>query len=104
MCAQFHETVRGRDFYDRDFPNLIHAIKQVAHELQQNTEMQYKIYESTKSKTIVDTNDMTIEQLIKILHRFPANGKVRVLGCNKVYINRCGDDISFDDQLLGGKD
>ena len=44
MCAQFHETVRGRDFYDRDIPNLIQAIKQVAHELQQNTEMQYKIY------------------------------------------------------------
>ena len=42
MCAQFHETVRGRDFYDRDIPNLIQAIKQVAHELQQNTEMQYK--------------------------------------------------------------
>ncbi|MBQ2886846.1 MAG: hypothetical protein IJE43_24295 [Alphaproteobacteria bacterium] len=104
MSAQFHETVRGRDFYDRDIPNLIQAIKQVAHELQQNTEMQYKIYESTIPKTAVDANDMTIEQLIKVLHTFPANGKVRVLGCNKIYINRCGDDISFDDQPIKGTD
>lgn len=104
MSAQFHETVRGRDFYDRDIPNLIQAIKQVAHELQQNTEMQYKIYESTTPKTAVDANDMTIEQLIKVLHTFPANGKVRVLGCNKIYINRCGDDISFDDQPIKGTD
>lgn len=104
MSAQFHETVRGRDFYDRDIPNLIQAMKQVAHELQQNTEMQYKIYESTKPKSVVDVNDMTIEQLIKVLHTFPANGKVRVLGCNKIYINRCGDDISFDDQPIKGTD
>ena len=104
MSAQFHETVRGRDFYDRDIPNLIQAIKQVAHELQQNTEMQYKIYESTIPKTAVDANDMTIEQLIKVLHTFPANGKVRVLGCNKIYINRCGDNISFDDQPIKGTD
>lgn len=104
MSAQFHETVRGRDFYERDIPNLIQAIKQVAHELQQNTEMQYKIYKSTIPKTILDTNDMTIGQLIKVLHTFPANGKVRVLGCNTVYINRCGDDISFDDQPIGGND
>ena len=104
MSAQFHETVRGRDFYDRDIPNLIQAMKQVAHELQQNTEMQYKIYESTIPKTAVDANDMTIEQLIKVLHTFPANGKVRVLGCNKIYINRCGDDISFDDQPIKGTD
>lgn len=75
MSAQFHETVRGRDFYDRDIPNLIQAIKQVAHELQQNTEMQYKIYESTIPKTAVDANDMTIEQLIKYCTLFLRTGK-----------------------------
>lgn len=100
MSAQFHETMRGRDFYDRDFPNLIHAIKQVAHELQQNTEVQYKIYESMQRSNITSADDMTIEQLIEILQTFPKHGKVRVLGCNKVYINKCGDDISFDDQSL----
>lgn len=100
MSAQFHETIRGRDFYEKDVPNLIQAIKQVAHELQQNTEVQYKIYESMQRSNITSADDMTIEQLIEILQTFPKHGKVRVLGCGKVYINKCGDDISFDDRLL----
>lgn len=100
MSAQFHETERARSFFDEDIPNLIHAIKQVAHELQQNTEMQFKIYESMQRSNIVSANDMTVEQLIEILQSFPKHGKVHVLGCNKVYINKRGNDISFDDQSL----
>lgn len=40
MGMQFHETVRGVKFFDRDIPALIKALNRVADELEKNRELE----------------------------------------------------------------
>lgn len=98
MDILFYNAEQRKNFFEKDIPSLIQAIKQEAHELQQNTKMHYKPYESMLQQDIICVDDMTIEQFMGILHKLPRTGKVHVLGINKFYIIRDGSDISFDDQ------
>lgn len=40
MGLQFHETVRGTKFFDRDIPALIKALNRVADELEKSRELE----------------------------------------------------------------